>query len=187
MRPTVSGLSTSKEIRSRLTDSLAPVAPRPFGAVADRSDRGQDQARDHRAAAVGRGVERAEGEVGRIEGAAVLAQHQRERPDAAGPHHVGKRTGLAAALQLAFMIRPQLVHMVRLIAAAAGIVEAEHAGDQQRGLVMRDGVGAGQHTAGLAVKPLAVGEEQAILRRKLPAHVDSLARHTSSHQQSSTR
>ena len=53
--------------------------------------------------AFGGGFQVAEGEVGRVEGARVLAQHHAEGSHAAGPHHVRERAGLGAAFDLTFV------------------------------------------------------------------------------------
>ena len=77
--------------------------------------------------------------------------------------------------EFSFVDRPQFVHVIRLIGATAGIVEAEHAGDQQSGLVVCHRVGPGEYAAGLAVKPFAVGEEQAVLGRELATDATTLS------------
>jgi len=105
----------------------------------------------------------------------VLAQDHAERPDAAGPHHVAEGTRLAAAFELPFVNGPQLVEMVGLVGAGTRIVEAEQAGDQQRGLVVCDAVGARKDAARLAVETLAVGEEHRTFTGKLLADPAPLA------------
>ena len=105
----------------------------------------------------------------------MFAQHHGERPDAAGPHHVGERPRLGAALQFALVHRAELVHVVGLIGAAAGVVEAHQRGDQQRRLVMRHAVRPGEHRAGLAMEAFAVGKEQRVLGRELLTNLAALA------------
>ena len=56
----------------------------------------------------------------------------------------------------------QLVHVVALVRAAAGIHEGEHTGDEERALVVGDGEGAGEDGAGLAVLLLTVAEEKRV-------------------------
>ena len=57
---------------------------------------------------------------------------------------------------------PQLVHVVALVGAASGVHEGEHAGDKKGALVVGNGERAGKDCAGLAVFPVAVGEEERI-------------------------
>ena len=60
------------------------------------------------------------------------------------------------------MDRAKLVHVVALVRAAAGVHEREHAGDEQRTLVVSDGKRPGKDGAGFSVLPLAVAEKQRI-------------------------
>ena len=62
--------------------------------------------------------------------------------------------------------------------AAAGIVEAEHPGDQQRRFMMGNCVGARKHRARLTVIRLAIGEKQRVFRRILLADPAALAHKT---------
>lgn len=57
---------------------------------------------------------------------------------------------------------PELVHVVALVRAAAGVHEREHARNQQGGLMMRHGEGPGEDGAGLSVLSLAVAEEERV-------------------------
>ena len=86
-----------------------------------------------------------------------------EGPDLGGPEHVGVAAGLGAALDDALVDRPELVHVVALVGAAAGVEEGEQARDQEGGFVVRDGVRPGEDGAGLAVEAAAIGEEDGIL------------------------
>ena len=78
-------------------------------------------------------------------------------------------------LQFALVHRAELVHVVGLIGAAAGVVEAHQRGDQQRRLVMRHAVRPGEHRAGLAMEAFAVGKEQRVLGRELLTNLAALA------------
>ena len=60
------------------------------------------------------------------------------------------------------MDRPQLVHVVGLVGAAARVHEREVTRDEEGGLVVRHRERTGKDGAGLAVLPLTVGEEQGI-------------------------
>ncbi len=55
-----------------------------------------------------------------------------------------------------------LEQVVRLVGAAAGVEEGEHARDEQRRLVMRDGVRSGEDRGGLAVLAVRAGEEERV-------------------------
>ena len=69
----------------------------------------------------------------------------------------------------------ELVHMVRLIGAATGIIKAKKSGNQQRTLMVRDGVRPRKYAAGLAMESLAIGKEERSLRGKLLANLTALA------------
>ena len=57
----------------------------------------------------------------------------------------------------------ELIHMVALIGAAAGVHEACLASYEQRGLMHADGVGTGKQSASLAVFERAVGENKRVM------------------------
>ncbi len=175
IRPTVYGLNTSNDKRSRFTGPVRRSRVGPLGPVADRSHGGEIEARDQRAAPVRQGLDVAERKIGGVKNARVFSQDHAERSHTAWPHHVRKRTGLGAAFHTSFVDWPQLVHVIGLVGAAAGVVETEQAGNQQRALVVRHRVGTGEHAAGLPVKSLAVGEQQAALGRELPADLRTLS------------
>ena len=56
----------------------------------------------------------------------------------------------------------ELVHMVALVRAAAGVHKREHTGNQQGRFVMRHRIWAGEYGAGLTVFSLAVAEEERV-------------------------
>ena len=56
----------------------------------------------------------------------------------------------------------KLVHVVTLVAAAAGIHEGEQTRDKQRALVVGHGERSSKNGAGLAVLFLTVGKEKAV-------------------------
>ncbi len=62
------------------------------------------------------------------------------------------------------MDRTELVHMIALVGAAAGVEEGKQPGNKQRGFVMRHGVGTGKYRAGLAVETAAVSKEYLVFR-----------------------
>ena len=59
----------------------------------------------------------------------------------------------------------ELVHVVALIRARASVHKGELAGDEQGGLVVRDGEGTGKDGAGLTVLLVAVAEEEGVRSR----------------------
>ena len=60
-----------------------------------------------------------------------------------------------------------LEEVVALVGAAAGVEEREHSGDQQRGFVVRNGVGTREDRNGLSVFAVAVGEKERIDGREV--------------------
>jgi len=92
----------------------------------------------------------------------VAAHDKGEGAYTGGPEDIGIGRCLGAALHNALMDGPQLVHVVTLVGAASGVHEREHAGNEEGALVVGDGERAGENGAGLAVFPLAVGEEEAV-------------------------
>ena len=81
-------------------------------------------------------------------------------------HDVGPGGELAAARVHGLVYGAALEQVVALVRAAAGVEEREHAGDQQRGFVVRDGVGPGKDRCRLAVLAVGVGEEERFGGRK---------------------
>ena len=63
------------------------------------------------------------------------------------------------------MDRPELVHVVALIGARASVHKGELAGDEQGGLVVRDGEGTSKDGASLTVLLVAVAEEEGVRSR----------------------
>ena len=55
---------------------------------------------------------------------------------------------------------PQLVHMVALVGAGAGVHKGEHTCYEEGALMVRDCERSGKDGAGLSVFPLAITEEQ---------------------------
>ncbi len=175
MRPTVYGLNTSNDRRSRFTgpwrrSRVGHLAPSRTVPTVVRLKPGISEQRPS-----GKASMWLKGKSAVSKAACVFSQHDAERSDAARPHHVGERAGLRAAFHPPFVDRPQLVHVIRLVGATAGVVETEQPGDQQGALVVSDRVGAGKHAAGFSVKCLAVGEEQAAFGRELTTDLRPLS------------
>lgn len=89
----------------------------------------------------------------------MSSHYQREGTYACRPQDVGIAGGLGSSLHCPLVYGTKFVHVVALVAAAAGIHEREHAGNEQGALVVRDGKRAGKDGAGLAVLLVAVAEE----------------------------
>ena len=90
----------------------------------------------------------------------VVSHDHREGALERGRHDVGAAGELAAAQVHRLVHGAALEEVVALVRAAAGVEEREHAGDQQRRFVVRDGVGTCEDRGGLAVFAVRVGEEQ---------------------------
>ena len=154
--------------------SGAPVAVRPLVAVANGTDGVHVHGRCQQALSrlLGNVGER---QVADVEVVEVLADDDAEGAHDSRPAHVGERPVLAAALEDALVHGAELVHVVALVGAAAGVVEGVDPGNQQRALVVGDGVGASEDGTGFTVEALAVGEEQGVFGRELLAQLNPLA------------
>ena len=103
-----------------------------------------------------------EGEDRRVVVMRVAPHDHRIDPFDGRRHDVGAAGELAAAPVDGLMHGAALEEVVALVGAAAGVEEGEHAGDQQRRLVVRDGVGACEDRNRFAVLAVRVGEEERI-------------------------
>ena len=90
----------------------------------------------------------------------VVSHDHREGPFEGRRHDVGARGELAAPQMHRLMHGAAFEEVVALVRAAAGVEEREHAGDEQRRFVVRDGVGACEDRGGLAVLAVRIGEEE---------------------------
>ena len=96
----------------------------------------------------------------------AMSHNQRKRPDMRGPRDVAARSGFASPFQHTVVPGAELVGVVALVGARTGVHEREHAAYQQRGLVVRHRIGAGQDGACLTLLRLAVATEIGVCGRK---------------------
>ena len=108
----------------------------------------------------------------------MAAHHDSKGPDFCGPKDIRIAGRFGAAFDDALVDGPELVHVVALIGSAAGIEKRKQTGNQQRGLVMRDGVWTGKYRTCLTVKTAAVCEKYRVLRRILPGQYGALTYET---------
>ena len=106
------------------------------------------------------------------------AHNDSESADFGGPEHLRITCGLGAAFDDTLMDGAELIHVVALVGAAAGVEEREQAGDQERGFVVGNGVRPGEDGAGLAVEAAAIGEEDGIFGGVLFGKLGRLADET---------
>ena len=143
----------------RVATQGAPVAHRPLFDIAHRSVAGQVGPRQQAGAAVVLdqiGVRELRGVV--VVG--VVPQHHGKGPLQGGRHDVGAAAELAAPQVHRLVDGAALEEVVALVGAAAGIEKREHPCDQQRGLMVRNGIGPGENRGGLAAFAMAVGEKK---------------------------
>ena len=105
----------------------------------------------------------------------VVAHDHREGPFEGRRHDVGTACELAAPQMHGLMHGAALEEVVALVRAAPGVEEREHPGDEQRGFVVRDGVGPREDRRGLAVLAVGVGEEERLGGREALVHAAALA------------
>ena len=96
----------------------------------------------------------------------VVPHDHRESPFQRWGHDVGAAGELAAPEVHRLVHGAALEQVVALVRAAARVEKREHAGDEQRRLVVRDGVGPREDRGGLAVLAVRIGEEQRFGRRE---------------------
>ena len=92
----------------------------------------------------------------------VVAHHHGEGPLERRRHDVGVAGELAAPQVDGLVDGAALEEVVALVGAAAGVEEGEHAGDEQRRAVVRDGEGSGEDGGRLAVLAVRRGEEEGV-------------------------
>ena len=103
-----------------------------------------------------------EGEVSGVRIGDMSSYHERERTHACGPKNIGVRSRFGASFEDTLMDRAELVHVVTLIAARAGIHEGVHARNKEGGFVVGNGKRAGKNSACFTILTLAVAEEKAV-------------------------
>ena len=91
----------------------------------------------------------------------VVPHDHRESPFQRWGHDVGAAGELAAPEVHRLVHGAALEQVVALVRAAARVEKREHARDEQRRLVVRDGVGPREDRGGLAVLAVRIGEERA--------------------------
>ena len=80
------------------------------------------------------------------------------------------------------MDRSEFVHVIGLVAARTGVEEGEQSRDEERALVVSDGIWSGKDSARLTVHSLAVAEEKALARRVVLVENTALPHETLVHQ-----
>ena len=150
-------------------DDVAPygaaVACRPFLDVAHGAVAGEVRpGHEHRTPLLFDQVGVGEGR--RVVVERVVPHDHRESPFQRWGHDVGAAGELAAPEVHRLVHGAALEQVVALVRAAARVEKREHARDEQRRLVVRDGVGPREDRGGLAVLAVRVGEEQRFGRRE---------------------
>ena len=97
----------------------------------------------------------------------MAAQDQRKGSFDGRSHDVGAAAEFASPQVDGLVHCAALEEVVALVGAAAGVEEREHSGDQQRGFVVRNGVGTREDRNGLSVFAVAVGEKERIDGREV--------------------
>ena len=96
----------------------------------------------------------------------MVPHDHREGPFERRRHDVGPAGELAAAQMHRLVYGAALEEVVALVGAAPGVEEREHAGDQERRLVVRDGVGTREDRGRLPVFAVRVCEKERLGRRE---------------------
>ena len=104
-----------------------------------------------------------------------LAEAHREGTDVGRHQHIGTTGRLRSALQKTVVDGAHLVGVVGEVGGRPGIVERELATDEQARLVVAGREGAAEGSAGLAVRHIRIGEEDALRRREAVAQLAGLA------------
>ena len=108
----------------------------------------------------------------------VVSHDHREGPFERRGHDVGSAGELASAQMNGLVHGAALEEVVALVRTAPGVEEREHAGDEQRRLVVRDGIGSGEDRGRLAVLAVRIGEEERIDGRETLVQPAALAHET---------
>ena len=152
----------------------AAIALRPLSDVAVESyGREVTSRREVHRVAIGNEIR--EREVARVGMIHQLAETDRESSYGGRHQQISTRCRLRATLQRAIVHGSHLVGMVREIGGRTGIIEREHAANQQARLMVRCREGTAEGSASLAVRHIAVGKEHAGRRRESIAYVAGFA------------
>ncbi len=160
---------------------LARVAFGPFLCIAHGADAAQIHGR-HKVTLRGIFYQIGEWQIAGVAVVGVAPHHQSECANTCWPQQIRVASGFAAALSHALMNWAKFVHVIALVRARTSIQKREHARNEQRRFVVRNGVRTSKNGGRLAVHALAIGKKERIERRIVLVHDTALSHETARNQ-----